>query len=199
MFNININWLKIIKENLPFDSQNSYTIDLIKMLISPFNKIYQEFLVQYQVYVYKIRFNGQVQYLQRILNDKFDPVNGDIYIMNGAIGTPKYLYRNSESKPPFYLYKKWKVGATYYTGNFALDENKAYKALSNNVGIKPSLNPSDWQFVRDVTYLRRKTEFYISFDFIVMVPSTLTFNLVAMKAIIDYYRLAGKRYKIQLY
>lgn len=197
MFNLNINWLKIIKENIPFDLQNLWIIDFIQILISPFKKIHQEFLMMYQVYVYKIRFNGQVQYLEKILNDKFDPVSAGIYIIDGNPAIPNYIYIQSESNPPIYLYRKWNSAVNYTTGQFSIEGNKVYKSLSSNTNKLPSTNPTDWDYEKEVTFIRRTSEFYIQFDFIVKVPSSLVFNLVSMKAIIDFYRLAGKRYKIE--
>lgn len=197
MFNINLNWLKIIKENLPFFLKTTRRIDWILALISPINKIYQEFLVMYQVYVYKIRFNGQVQYLQKILNDKFDPVSSGIYITDGLSFSPFYIYRKSESKPPVYLHRKWKQSINYTTGQIVFYENKIYKALSNNVHMNPALNPLVWQLVREVKYLRKRGEFYLQYNFIVNVPSSLTYDLNSMKAILDFYRLAGCKYLIK--
>lgn len=199
MFNLNINWPKIIKENLPFFLHRTKRIDFIKALISGVNQIYQEFLVMYQVYVYKIRFNGQVIYLEKILNDKFSPTSGGIYIVDANTIPKNYLYRKSELKPPIYLYRKWKSTTNYSIGQFAVEGNNVFKSLTNNINSLPSTNPTDWQYHSDVVYLRRASEFYMQYDFIVRVPSTVTFNVVSLKAIVDYYRLAGKRYKIEIY
>lgn len=199
MFNLNLNWLKIIKENLPFFLQTTRRIDWIKALISPFNQIYQEFLIQYQVYSYKIRFNGQVMYLEKILNDKFSPTYGGIYIADGITLYPTYLYRKIEIQPPLYLHRKWKQSISYVVGNFVVHQNKIYKCLVNNIHVQPSLNPIQWQYKRDITFIRRRIEFNIQYDFIVRIPASLTYNVVSLRAIVDFYRLAGKRYKIETY
>lgn len=199
MFNLNINWLKIIKENVPFFLRTPVRMDWILSMISAINQIYQEFIIQQKVYVYKIRFNGQVIYLEKILNDKFDPVGTGIYIIDGNTNVATYLYRRIELKPPLYLYKRWKSTISYNADEFAVEGNKVYKALSNNTNKKPSLYPSYWAYYKQVPFIKRRTEFYMEYSFIVKVPHTLSFDQNAMKAIIDYYRLAGKRYKIELY
>lgn len=199
MFNLNINWLKIIKENIPSKYHTSEIFDWLKILICPINKIYQEFLQAYDVFVYKIRFNGQIIYLEKILNDKFSPVSGGIYIVDGSSVTPYYIYNKSESRTPIYLYKTWKSSQNYSIGQFSLENNKVYKALTNNLNKQPSVNPSDWAYYKEVTYVRTKTEFDIQYNFIIKIPSTITFNIIAIRAIVDYYRLPGKRYKIELY
>lgn len=198
MFNFNLNWLKIIKENLPSDYVNQYIIDFIKVLISPINQIYQDFMLMYQVYVYKIRFNGQVDYLEQILNDKFSPVIGGIYITDGGNANPNYLYRKSESKPPYYIYRKWNSTITYAIGNFSVLNNKVYIATASNSNSSPVLL-TNWAYHSDVKFIRKKSEFYFQFNFIVNVPSALVYNQTAMKAILNYYKLAGKQYKIITY
>ncbi len=196
MFNLNINWLKIIKEQLPFFLQTTRRIDWILALISPINKIYQEFLVQHQVYIYKIGFNGEVMYLETILNDKFDPINRTIYITDGLPFSPVYLYKKSEAKPPKYLHRRWKQTINYTIGQIVIHENKIYKALSNNIHNQPASNPLVWQYLRDIEYWRTRSEYLIQFNFIVNVPTSLVYDLNAMKALLDFYRLAGCRYKI---
>jgi hypothetical protein len=35
-------------------------------------------------------------------------------------------------------------------------------------------------------------------DFVVYVPTTLTFDEIKLRALIDYYKLAGKKYTIEI-
>lgn len=199
MFNFNINWLKIIKEHLPADLRVISVIEFLQVVISPFVEIYGEFMAKYQVLVYKVRFTGQVIYLEKILNDKFSPTSGGIYIVDGQTTPKKYLYRKSEGKPPQYRYRKWKGTYNYVPGDFGIYGNKVYKCLAAHTNILPLGNPTYWVYHTEVTYRRRNAEFNIQFNFIVKVPASLTFDSTSMRAIIDYYRLAGKRYKIETY
>lgn len=48
-------------------------------------------------------------------------------------------------------------------------------------------------------WLYNQTEFETNYDFIVFVPLGLQFNENQMKALINRYKLAGKRYTIQTY
>lgn len=199
MFNFNLNWLKIIKENVPLFDHSIWLFDWLKVLISPFDKISKEFLIAYDLFVLKIRFNGQIIYLEKILNDKFSPTSGGIYIIDGNTNTPNYLYRKIEGKTPIYLYRKWKSTINYVVDNYVVINNKVYKCTVANIGFNPSLNPTKWVYHSDVVFFKRAVDFYIQYDFIVKIPSTLTFNNISLRAIVDYYRLAGKHYKIELY
>ena len=199
MFNFNINWLKIQKENVPPDNHSTWLFDWLKVLVCPFVKIYQEFLIAYDAYVLKIRYNGQVNYLEQRLNDRFSPTSGGIYIIDGATVDPIYLYRKIEIQPPLYLHRKWKQSISYVVGNFAVDNNKIYKCLVNNIHFRPSLNPTQWQYERDVTFIRSRIEFYLQYNFIIRIPSSVVFNSSELRAVVDFYRLAGKKYKIEIY
>ena len=199
MFNYNINWVKIIKEYLPLLLRTSRRIDWIKAFIAPFNQMHQEFLVQYQVYIYKIRYTGQVIYLEKILNKKFSPITGGIYITNALPITRQYLYMAAELKPPRYLYNLWSATTSYAIGHYCAHGNKIWKALAANTNSQPSPLNSDWVFHKNIEFVRMASEFAMQYNFIVMVPAAITFDAIAMKGLIDYYRLAGKPYKIQIY
>lgn len=199
MFNFNINWLKIIKENTPLEYHSVWLFDWLKVLVSPFVKIYQEFLIAYDAYVLKIRFNGQIIYLQKRLNDRFSPTTGGIYIIDGSLLNPVYIYRNIEVQPPLFLYRKWKQTINYPVDDYCVYDNKVYKCLIANIHNNPALNPTKWQYVKDITFIRTNAEFNIQYNFIIKIPSSVVFNVIELRAVVDFYRLAGKRYKIEIY
>lgn len=199
MFNFNINWLKIIKENTPLEYHSVWLFDWLKVLVSPFVKIYQEFLIAYNAYVLKIRFNGQIIYLEKRLNDRFSPTLGGIYIIDGSLLNPIYIYRKVEVQPPLYLYRKWKPIVNYVVDDFSVKSNKVYKCLVANTNINPDTNPTEWQFIKEITFIRTNTEFDIQYNFIIKIPSAVVFNVIELRALVDFYRLAGKQYKIEIY
>lgn len=199
MFNYEINWNKIIQENLPIFLQTIFRIKWILALIKPFKMIYSEFNSVMLEYIYKVRFTGQICYLETILNERFDPTGNGIYITNGNSNQQRYLYYRSESKPPDYIYFRHSLSQAYLTDDYAIDGAFVYKALSNNTGKKPSLYPAYWQYYKEVEFIYYRSEFSIQYDFIVNVPITILFDNKAMRALIDFYRLAGKRYKIITY
>lgn len=199
MFNLIINWLKIVKENIPLDLHTNYLFDWIKVLISPFNKIYTEAMQAYEIFVVKIAYTGQVIYLEKILNDKFSPISGGIYIQDGTTLPKYYLYNKIELQPERYMYMNWQPTTNYLIGQYSVKYNKVWKALTNNNNSIPSAINTDWSYEKDIDFLMTTPEFNITYNFIVMVPSSLIFNSIEMSAIVDFYRLAGLRYKIQTY
>lgn len=199
MFNLALNWLKILKENIPLSLHSTSMFDWLKVLISPFNKIHSELMQAYDIFILKIRYTGQVCYMEAILNAKFSPLGGGIYIIDGGIASKRFIYNTIELKPPYYTYRVWQSTIAYAVNEFSTDGNKVYKCLVANTNKQPSTNPTEWEFYKDIEFIRQSSEFYLTYNFIVKVPSALVYNEISMRAIIDYYRLAGKKYKIETY
>lgn len=200
MFNYNVNWDKIIKQNLPLFLHILFRLDWIRSLIKPFKIIYNDFLIVKQEYIYKVRFTGQICYLKTILNQKFDPINNGIYITSTGPSGKYYIYRRSELKPPMYLYSRWQPLVSYAIGVYVVEGHYVYGPSTNtNVGIQPSLYPGIWPIHKKIDFLRRRSEFNLQYDFEINIPATLVYNSLHLRAVVDYYKLAGKRYQIVLY
>jgi hypothetical protein len=198
-FNYNINWNKIIEESIPSFLHSLFRIQWIIALIKPFKMINSEFAQARIDYVYKVRFNSEIQYLEKILNDRFDPTGNGIYISDGTTISASYKYYKSEARLPKYVYWRWKPLQSYLIGDFAVEGNYVYQAITANTNKLPSINTSDWQYYTDVTFRYFRSEWNVQIDFIVNVPASLIYNSNQMNALINFYRLAGKRYKIVTY
>jgi hypothetical protein len=195
----NINWNKIIYENLAIDLQSIGRVTWIRALISPFQSIYGAFLLYKSDSIYKTQFNSQIMYLERLLNDKFDIASRRIYIENTGSNNSFYIFQKSESNPPIYIYNKWKIANPYLVNEYAVENNRVYIALVSTTGDQPSLSPTKWAYVKNVQYLRQKSEFTVNYAFTVYVPVGLVFNDTSMRAQIDYYRFFSKKYQIVLF
>lgn len=197
-FNYNLNINKIIKENTPLFLYKNKRVDWIRALIKPVKVMHDEFLFVRADSLNKVAYNSQVILLEKILNDKFDNTLRRIYIADDIYNNTNYIYRKAELRTPIYLYRKWKPATSYIVGQYAIELNKVYVAINNNTNSLPSANPSDWEFYKMVTFFRRKSE-YGANGFIVMVPTGLVYDVNYMKALVNYYKLASKRYTIQNY
>ena len=102
--------------------------------------------------LYNLAYNGQVCYLRKVLNDRFDIAQRRIKIIDGNKYKREYIYTDGEKKPRF-------LGTIY------LHDDADY----SDTGV----------------------------DFVVLIPVGLNYNDYEMRALIDFYKLASKRYKIQ--
>jgi len=198
MFNYSFTRTKIIQDNLPLFLQRQWRVDWIKALMKPLKVIYTEFLILKTEYIYKVRFNGQRCYLESILNDNFAPGTTNIYITDG---TPNqvYIYNNIEAMPPVYLYNTWDPNYNYSVKEYAYLNGVVYECIAGNIGQNPSSSASWSATPLQPTFIYNQSEINSAPGFIVWVPNTLVYDVNKMKALIDYYRLAGKSYIIQTY
>nr|DAJ30014.1 MAG TPA: hypothetical protein [Caudoviricetes sp.] len=130
----------------------------LRVLTAPLASLHYAFTEKRTQDLYKLAHNGQVCYLEKALNDRFDRQSRRIRIEDGTRYKQEYIYTQAENRPrivspenPMILYPRG-----YYA----------------DIGV----------------------------DFIVKVPREIyKTNDYEMKALIDFYRLASKRYKIEPY
>lgn len=104
MFNVNLtilaNWLLP-----PFLRQNR-----LKGFLKAFNKHLQTLYNELNAYrarkSYEMSINGQVMWIERMLNDYYDNLLRRIYIIDVNNDTTTYLYNKAENITPPYIYNK---------------------------------------------------------------------------------------------
>lgn len=117
-FKIDLN--KLVVELLPPFLRKPIIVAFLIVLTSPLISIYLLFVAFRQKAKYKLQHNGQVCFLRKVLNDKFDPqlrriVIEDVeralpvYIFTKNEGNPVYLYEDNEGVKPKYLYPDFQI------------------------------------------------------------------------------------------
>lgn len=161
--------------------------------------MYAEFNDLRYTFTYKTRFNGQMNYLETALNDRFDPTNRDIYIQD-AFYSKVFIYLKSEVKPAIKVYRKWNSTTSFGIGKFCWYQGDVYVANAVALNKIPGTDP-EWtiQPSKAAPILRKKANYNGQISFIVMVPVTLVYSQSEMNALINYYKLAGRGYTIQTY
>ncbi len=99
MFNLDTNILS--NRNIPNQWRKPKFKDWIKVFLSGIKSIHLEFLSFRDDTTYWLYFNGQIIYLEHVLDDQFDPINRGIYIENTADVQYYYLYNNIEQQPVY--------------------------------------------------------------------------------------------------
>lgn len=93
---------------LPTVLRKPKMIDWLQVLLAPLISLNAKFLVFRNQDLYKVRHNGQVCYLRKVLNDAFDNDLRRIQITDGNRYKPTYIYTEAEIKPKYlgelYLY-----------------------------------------------------------------------------------------------
>ncbi|MDB9498562.1 hypothetical protein [Nodularia spumigena] len=196
MYNINFN--QLASELLPAMLRSKQVVvAFVRVCISPIKALHQNFLMYRQEAIYKASFTGQIIYLEKRLNDRFDAILRRIYIENTADQSFVYLFNSSENEPRI-LYNNYDSTVSYVADDYVSTATGVYKCINSTTGVNPETS-ADWVIVAGNTYLLNQSEYALVYDFIVMVPAAINFSIPEMQAIVTYYKLAGKRFTIQTF
>ncbi|HMQ77105.1 MAG TPA: hypothetical protein PKE21_13890 [Flavobacteriales bacterium] len=171
----------------------------LRVLVSPVADLHATMVELRSRTLYAMQITGQTIYLEKALNDRFDPLNRDIYIENLADLTQLYIYNKVELRPAPYLYNKWSQDQAYLVGQFAVYGQSVWRCSAVHSNQVPVLGSPFWTFHSERFILINKLESLQAVDFIVWVPVLLPFDVPEMRALINRYKAAGKRYKIMTY
>lgn len=97
----NINWYRLIKM-LVLPAVNRPTVlAFLNAFMAPVRSNYAGFLQFKSESDYRVQHTGQVCYLQKLLNDKFDPALRRIKVENAVPKVPLWVYYPEDDKPVF--------------------------------------------------------------------------------------------------
>jgi hypothetical protein len=199
MFNYNVNWEERIKELTPSFLRKPKFIEWCYLPIRLVKNLHFDFLGFRFNTLYNASFNSQILYLEKLLNDRFDFVNKGIYILNTADITRQYVFNKAEQRPPLVLYNAYNYGLLYTANQYCVYNGIVYKSLVNTQYDLPDASPNEWEFQYPITFFKNNAEFYGNTDFIVFVPANLVYNVFELIALVNFYKLAGKRFTIKTY
>jgi len=158
MIQFNIN--DIVENNVSPRLRKTFTLVFFKCCVFPLVTLYDQFYTFYNAKRYELLFNGQVIYLEHLLNDQFDNVNREIYITDAPQVADEVvlfneaeqneetvLYNESEGEQPIVLYNEseyqyWPDFIVHVPSTVAFDEPRMrayldkYKLASKNYEIK---------------------------------------------------------------
>jgi hypothetical protein len=98
MFNYNINWGRLVREQIPSFLHSLIRLTFIRALIKPVKIIHAEFLLRMQGWNYEVKFNAQVILMEYRLNKYFNTTWSNI---TGA--SVIYITTNSVDPSAFYV------------------------------------------------------------------------------------------------
>lgn len=146
---------------------------------------------------YFLKFNAQVMNLERYLNDEFDNVNRGIYITTTGSGL-NYLFNTAESVIRYY-YNRWNIATPYVIDERIIYGNHIYISTQNGTGKSPTSWPNYWIKEGLAQFWWNESEDATIYDYTVWVPIAVTYTDAGMRAHINQYNLAGRRYIILTY
>lgn len=93
-----INWNVFGVQNLPNKWRDVSSIQFVKVLLRAINDLYYKWYNWRIDNIYKIEHTSQICYLRGSLNDKFDPIERQIYIGDGLLFDTQYIFTEAEDQ-----------------------------------------------------------------------------------------------------
>lgn len=141
-----VNWNKLISWLTPSVLFKPKIFALLKSIVAPISLLQGEFIgYRYQVN-YELSITGQVCRLEKLLNDRYDPVDRRIYISNGNPSPKKFAFKQNEFVPQpvytepenvgYFIFQEGEITQQTYHFNvnvpvgLAFDENE-FKSVLN--------------------------------------------------------------------
>lgn len=98
-----VNFFVVAIQLLPTFRQLPGFIAVAQMLVKPLVTIYTNWYNFRLESIYKMEHTGQVCYLRKSLNDKFDPIERRIYIGEGVEFSDVVIYTEAEDMPGLWI------------------------------------------------------------------------------------------------
>ncbi len=153
-------------------------------------------LFQFQVFIRNfIHFDARTIYLEKYLNDIYDPVQKRIIITNDNTSHVLYLFNDAEQRAPVFFYNNWDDTINYIVDDRSVTGNKVYKATSPNLNDQPP--SANWDFVKDLTFVFSKDdEFPVDYQIEIPLDVTLQpdYSSERIRSQIDLLNAAGRTY-----
>jgi len=97
VYNIDLN--ETARINVPKRLRNASIMAFVRLIVAPFIIIYQVFKLFRDATIYDLTITPQVCYVEKILNDRYDPILRGIYTDDAIEHNGLYLFLDPEDKP----------------------------------------------------------------------------------------------------
>lgn len=103
--NIQVDFKKLITWLIPIPILFSRIKALVYVFVKEVKFIHGKVLTSRANFLYYLEITPQVCKLEKMLNDRYDPIQRRIYIADGSDFDPIYMYQKAEDKPVFFYLK----------------------------------------------------------------------------------------------
>jgi|GEM_PF-326864 len=147
----NIDFSRLVQWNVPTFLRTTVRMKWLTVLIKPVESIYLHFLDWRYEQLYVMSHNSQVVYLRKVLNDKFDPSDRRIQIVNVEVYEPVWYYDSAENKP-VYHYDTVDESPVYHYDKADFNANNTDFVVKLPIAIKPGTPEAVAELERQVRY-----------------------------------------------
>lgn len=194
-----VDWYKLVLHNIVSALRERTRVQWLVLLVSEIRKKWDWLVSFREAKLYDANHTGQIIYLEKILNDTFDPTLRRIHIGDGDFKDRVIVGSRTST---LYIWHRW-IDGTYYLTPYKVahpDQNGDLVVWECNHGIGTQAEPSDaspdWDRYDTSQFIKTRDKYNYGIGFIVYVPVSLQYDLNQMKALINFRKVAGRPYKI---
>ncbi|TNE31828.1 MAG: hypothetical protein EP346_00050, partial [Bacteroidetes bacterium] len=125
---IKVDWDKIILKAIPAFLRRTRRYDWLVVLNSQTRAVNAEFDIYSDAVKRKLLHNGQVIYLEKVINDIFDADQRRILITDGEWANEVFIYHGYENQGDYNVYYAWENGTNYQNADQVSHELGNYEA-----------------------------------------------------------------------
>ena len=151
----NIDFGRLVQWNVATFLRTTVRMKWLRVLIKPVEQLYDAFLDFRKEQLYIMSHNSQVVYLRKVLNDKFDPSDRRIQIVNVEVYEPVWYYDTADNKP-VYHYDTADNKPVYHYDQADYNQNNTDFIVKLPIAIKPGTPEA-------VAELERKVMYYVDY------------------------------------
>lgn len=186
---INIVFKKLVLEIAPTRFRRWFFFTVMEAAVLPLQQMLEEFKTNRKRNIYRINMNGQVCHLRGLLNDAFDITERRIRISAGTANDWVMFHCADYSQE------------IEETGNFVININAAVLLPKASAEASDVFGNKVLTINNAVMFSKMGDVGAVGFDFIIEIPTALfaSIDLDRLKALINEFKLASKRYAIKQY
>jgi hypothetical protein len=191
----NIDWEHLLLELTDADLRKQRILDYCRVLMAPIKSLWNTNFIPFRERVLRrLLYTCQVESLQRMLNDYYDPQQRRIYVYNVKDLDQVIIYNRLENKPKTFIYNRWKPG--FYLENRRVSWKGFIWRCVQVTNEEPGTG-TKWESIGPSTVFRQRSEYnQLSWDMGIDIPADVVFDEIQLKARVDYYLHGGVLYKI---
>lgn len=132
-------------------------------------------MFQFELFIKNfLLFDARTIYLEKYLNDRWDPTNQGIEIINNNISEVLYLFNDAEQSDPVFFYNNWDAAIDYIASpeDYAVQDNTVFKCIADNTNQQPP-NVTFWEVDSTITFLFNFEDVF-PFDYRIDIPLAIT-------------------------
>ncbi len=150
-----------------------------------------------------VAFDARTIYLQKWLNDYYDPVKERIVINNNNNLPFQYIHNTAELATRFYMFNNWDSGTAYVASpeDYVHFKGFIWVSIANGTNKEPDSQPTFWTQFEEIEYFFNVADTF-PVDYVVEIPIAVEmqpdYTTARIVSQINLFNAAGTTFEIRV-